>query len=375
MQERTLRIVVLDAQPGQRFGVTESIAAALAAEPAPRNARASEPPSMATEGEAEARVHEADAAVALDAASLERARESGVPVCAVVLPSFDIAWPDDLGQADLVLVAHEVLRDALVRRGVALARIDIVGPVAPEGWAPATERNALRAAAGLDPATPVVIVPAAVLDEEGPHALLMQLALVSKDVVWLFDVGNDIETADALRRIAPAHGVRGYMFADGPDAVRHWQLADVVLGRARGDEVLRALAIGSPLVLLPPGRTDSVAAAALEASGAARRADSMATLAVTIDLAVTPDALAAGRAAAAKLDSPGSAMRIATKVRDAWIARHDAGQLLPRGLPTGLEKLPDTPIAATPIPDREGRTTAELEARIDAELDALKKRL
>ncbi len=372
MNARRLQIVVLDARPGPPDGVTEAIATALANEPGINTARASEAPAVAAASEAHARLHQADAAVALDSASLERARDAGIPLCGVVFPAFDLAWAEDLGRADLILVAHPSLADALVARGVSRAALEVVGPVAPAGWTPASDRLVVRAEVGLPHSGLVVVVPAAVIDEEGPTSLLVQLGLVG-GATFLFDVGQDIETAETLRRVAPAHGISGYLFAQSSETPRYWQAADMAIARSRGGEISRALAVGAPVLLLPSGRTDEVAAASLAATGAAVRAESMATLAVSLEQALEPSALHAARAAVSALDAPGTAERIAHVVRQGWEQRRDAGQLLPRGLPSGLEKLPDRPLARPSThPGADGR---DLDERIEAELKALKKKI
>jgi len=292
-----------------------------------------------------------------------------------VFPGFDAGWAGDFSEADLVLVAHESLVGAVVRRGASREDVVVVGPVPPVGYVPAKDRGALRAEVGVDHDGSLVLVPSAVLEEEGTEAILIQLALASPNVAFLFDVDSDPDVAEELRRVVPTHGLTAWMFADERDSVRFWQIADVVIARARGHEVARALGVGAPLVLLPPGRSDATAARAIEAAGIGRDADVLATLAVTIDAAVEPDALRDGRDAIAALSVGASAERLSEAVRGAWKRRSTTGRAAPpRGLPHGLEPLP---ASRERSPHRSSLPPADddLEARIDRELAELKKRL
>lgn len=373
MTERALRIVVLDGRGDPYAGsVTATIAQALSTDAGGEDKRPGD--RSATP---EALLHDADAAVVLDDGSLQRAREAGTPLCVALLPGFDASWAGDLAEADCVLVAHERLVAQAVRRGAAREDVRVTGCVSPAGFEPPTDRPGARAQAGVDHQGSLVLVPAAVLEEHGTEPVLIQLALASEGVAFLFDVDNDPEAAEELRRTVPAHGLNAWMFAEERGSSRWWQLADVVLARPRGYEVARALAVGAPLVLLPPGRSDAAAVDALEAAGVAREADVLATLAVTIEAALEAPALAEARAAVMALEVQASGERIAEAVREAWKEREEAGVgAQPRGLPHGLERLASResqrPVARrSSAPPRED----DLEARIDRELAELKKRL
>ncbi len=375
MDDRALRIVVLDGR-GDPYAdeVTAAVAEALSSEAPADRGRGG---GAERGGTPEALLHDADAAVVLDDGSLLRAREAGTPLCVALLPGFDVAWAGDLAEADRVLVAHQMLVGAVVRRGALREHVVVTGPVAPAGFDPAADPDEARRAAGLDHRGPLVLVPGSALEEHGPDSVLIQLGLVSNDAGFLFDVGNDPDAAETLRRLVPIHGLTAWMFAEERGAGRWWALADLVVGRPRGYEIPRALAVGAPLVLLPPGRSDASAVDALEAAGVARDADVLATLAVTIDAALEPAALAEGRDAVRALEVRGSAARVAESVREAWQRRKATGaEGPPRGLPHGLERLPSSRSERPPA----GRSSApppdeDLEARIDRELAELKKRL
>jgi len=375
--EKMASIVVLDAREDPHAApVTAAIAKALAVAGA-RSEKVSEGrPSHAPAAIAEDILHGADAAVVLDPASFDRAREAGVPFCVVVFPGFDLAWSGDLGEADAVVVAHEGLVDELVRRGAPRGRVHVAAPVAPEGFAPVEDRAAAREALELPADLPLVVVPALAFDEWGLKALLVQLSLVSREAGLLFDVGRDSELAEELRHLVPVHGLRGWMFAEERDCHRFWQVADVVVARARGYEVGRALAAGAPLVLLPPGRAGAYSADVLESAGVAEEADVVATLAVTLDRVLEEEALSASRRAVAGFRSEDGAARVAEVVREAWEGRDTGRKSLPRGLPHGLERLSTAPPGEEePTPAPEAARDDDLEARIDRELEELKKRI
>lgn len=338
-------------------------------------------PDLASEDDI---VHAADAAVVLDPGSLARATDAGVALSVVVFPSFDLAWGGDLGAADRVIVAHERLVPEAVRRGAPRGAVEVSGPVAPLGYEVPVDRGALRLELVGDHHGPLVLVSAAAIAEHGAQAVMVQLALVEDGAGFLFDVGRDAEAADTIRRLAPLYDLGAWIFAEEPGCERYWQLADVVIGRARGYEVNRALAVGAPLVLLPPGRSDALAARTLEALGVGSDAEVLATLAVAVDRALREDALEDARHEIAALDMAGAASRIAVAVRGAWDSRAADGLRPRRGLPQGLEALPrdeQAPLASASVSantDRPGRPldrVDDLEGRIERELEALKRKL
>lgn len=319
------------------------------------------------------RLESADVALVLDAASAERARAARVPRVAALLPRLAFDWDGPL-DVDLVLVPHEALVEEVVARGVPAARVRTTGPVAPDGWAPAEDRAALRARLGPRAAAPWVVVRAAALEDD-PAAALVQLSLVRRSVAWLFDVGGDAELARALRRRVPGYGLDAVMFADGPDALGAYQAADAVLGRIEGVEVLRAAAVGAALATMPPRSDQLRLAHVLESSGVADVADAPATLAVTLDRALEEEALARGRAAVAALEAGAGAARVAAVLRQ--LARGELPSAGASGLPVGLERLgapderPPERLRSEPPPKR----ADDLDRKVDEELAALRQKL
>lgn len=323
-------------------------------------------------GDGVPRLETADVAIVLDAGSAERARAAHVPRIVALFPRFDLAWEGPF-DVDLVLVPHEALIEEAVANGVPAARVRTAGPVAPDGWAPAADRGELRARLGLRADTPCVVVRAAALEDD-PAAALVQLSLVRREVVWLFDVGSDAELARRLRRRVPGYGLDALMFADGPDALAAYQAADAVLGRIDGIEVIRAAAVGAALATMPP-RTDQLRLAhALESSGLADVADAGATLAVTLDRTLEHDALAAARAVMARLEAGEGPKRVVSIVRQ--LARGELPTAGGSGLPLGLERLgaPEQKREAGPAPEAPPRKD-EIDQKVDQELAALRQKL
>ncbi len=315
-------------------------------------------------------------ALVLDLASETLARDAGLKRVVAVLPTLDAGSADWDLDAEVVLVAHRAAVEAVVARGVERDRVRVVGPIAPAGWAPHPDRAALRAELGLPAEVPWVVVRAQALDLDDLGPTLVQLSLVSRSAVWLFDVAGDPEAARLLRRRVPGHGLDAHMFAEGPDALAAYQAADVVLARLGGTEALRALAVGAGLVC-PQPRGDQLALAhRLETEGLAHVADAAATLSVTLDTALAPEALERARAAVAALDAAGGATRVA-----AALSTLDADERLslapPAGLPRGIERLSDPAAAiegAPPKPAAKARE-ADLEKQVDEELAALREKL
>jgi hypothetical protein len=374
-------IVVLEStREREPSAVARAIATALATSDEPESKGGGVPL-----GE-DAVIHNAHAAVCLDADSLDRAREAGVPFCVAVLPGFGISWDGPLEEADRVFVAHESIARELATRGVPEKRIEVVGPIVP--GAVTADRAAARTAAKLEGDDKLVLVPAPVLEEEGIEAVLLQLGLVSGAVAFLFDVERDAALASALREKAPVHGIEAWMFADDPE--RYWGAADLVLALATGEDVSRALALGTPLAIMPSiARSGETARKALASANVATPVDSLATLSVAIERALDPAVLEERRSAIAGLDVSASPERLADALERAR-AEHAATQHAPRGLPHGLEHISSrdaSPRSAAKAEPKGARgepgekaaeakkTEDDLEARVERDLQELKKRL
>ncbi|QQR89327.1 MAG: hypothetical protein IPJ88_14115 [Myxococcales bacterium] len=338
-EANTMRVVVLGTQSsgGQR-AITQSIADAIAEgtrrDPGlPKRGVAAAPESLA-----EGLLADADAAVALDATSLRQAIEAGVPLCVAVLPTFDTAWAGELADADHVMVSHEALVSDLVARGARSETVYVTGPVQPKLFDPCVDLKKAKARFSL-PDLPVVLVPTAGLDAMDFGMALTQFAKMSDRCFFLFDVGDDAEAADALRREVPGRVQHAMMFADRGASHEYWQLADIVVSRARGCDAMQALSVGASLLLPAPGRSDTRAADILKKAGVATVVSSTRELSEALDAALANEARAAAKQAIKKLDLPSGARRLALQLRKCWAAGSESASVWPRGLPKGLETL------------------------------------
>ena len=310
-------------------------------------------------------LEDARVAVALDAGSLERAAEARVPLRVAVLPFLRSEWRGELDAA-LVLVPHEALVPEVIALGARRDRVRVAGPIAPDGWSPAEDRDALRAAREVEGRC--VVVRGHALEQGDLAPGLVQLSLVREDVRWLFDVGSDPELARRLRQQVPGYGLDAMMFADGADALDAYQIADAVLGRVGGAETIRGMATGAALIFVPPRRSELRLAHVIEEAELARFADSTATLAVTLDAALADEALTQGREASLGLEAAQGAARVAEIVQG--LARGELQGVHPTGLPVGFERLGDPDQPAAPRADE-----PERDPSVDEELAALREKL
>lgn len=382
MADERLTAVLVQDEGSFEGDVARALRRGLGAEAAPEDDDGGASPIALPLGDDEAaplpvRVEKADLAIVLDPPSLELARRAGVPEVVALWSRLDADWDGEL-DADLVLVCHDALVDDAVRLGVPRKRVVPVGPVAPDGWSPADDRAALREARELPKETPIVVVRAEALARDDLAPALVQLSLVSREVLWLFDVGRDPELARSLRRHVPGYGLDAIMFADGDEALPAYQLADLVLGSFDGPEAIRAFAVGAGLVSVPPRRDRLRLAHAVETAELAEVADAGPTLAVTLEAALAPTAMEAARQASERLDAVNGVARVVAEVR-ALMRGERGGRGLPVGLPQGLERLSDAeeapsrerPASEPPEPGSGG----DLDEAVDEELERLREKL
>ncbi|MCC7538734.1 MAG: hypothetical protein IT379_21085 [Deltaproteobacteria bacterium] len=384
-RKHPLRVVVLSSRDEPEYREVAGIVGEALAEPPLRDPDAAvedrtSRPSFEPMEAADALVEEADAVVALDAEALDRAREHGNALCVAMLPWLDGVWGGDLRDADLVLVAHRAVVDDLEARGVAPERVVVVGAPLPPAYAPPTDRALARGRAGIPEGHAVLVAPTDALESEDLGKVLTQLSLVRTPLMVLFDVGDDALASDTLRKLAPACGVPSRMFGAGPQRGEYFALADAVIARVRAPEAVRGLAVGAPLLLIDAARrTGPSVARALMDAGAASAIESIATLAVDVERAITPDRLAAGQAAAVAASIRAQPSVIFEAIRLAVMARTRRRRR--RGLPLGLESLYEPGEerldlsqsgSTRPPPKTPGETDEE---RVERELAALKSRL
>ncbi|MBN8616032.1 MAG: hypothetical protein J0L92_35905 [Deltaproteobacteria bacterium] len=351
----------------------EDPSAASAAIALPIETDAHEPTQASIEG--------ADVLVALDAVALEKSRGANVGLRIAFWPGLGDAWLGSVEGADAVLVPHASSVDLAIARGAARADVEVVGPLAPEGFARATDRAAtiaelLGGAPGAGTDTRILLVPFPSLPGADLSATFTQLALVKEPLLVVFDVEDDVDAAKSIRSVAPRFGLRAALVSDRELARAMYGVADLVLARLEGPESFAALASGAPVVILRPKTKETEAAKALVDAGLVAMAGNVSMLAVTLDLALAEPARLAARDAITKLAIAESGARVKAAI-DAAGKRHR-----PRatGLPRGIEILDTDPLEAAAhaiaplIREHESKKKAE-DAAIDAELAELKKRI
>jgi hypothetical protein len=237
--------------------------------------------------------------------------------------------------ADVFAVADEHAAKSCGERraGVRVTGVPVGGAYGPVGDAPA-ERQRRGFAADAH----VVLITADAFEPHELGQLLIQLGLVHTALEVVFEV-DDAAVAAELRRLAPAHGLSTWLIPAGEAGADLWPLAHLVIGQARPRELSRARAAHAPFLAAPPRlEGDREAAAALAASGAGRAAETLATLAVDLDLTLEPERYEAlaDQARALAVDDPAPRLAAAVEAAIAGVRdRTGAGA----GLPEGLERI------------------------------------
>ncbi|MFO0714596.1 MAG: hypothetical protein U0353_32445 [Sandaracinus sp.] len=323
----------------------------------------------------------ADVLVALDAVALENARGANVGLRIAFWPGLGDAWLGSVEDADAVLVPHASSVELAIARGAARADVEVVGPLAPEGFAKAPDRagavaELLRGSQGI-PADPrILVIPFGALPGADLTSTFTQLALVKEPLLVVFDVEDDVDAAKSIRAVVPRFGLMAALVSDRAFARGISGVADRVLARLEGPETLAALASGASLVVIRPKTREQEAARALSDEGLVALSGTVPMLAVTLDAALSSEGLAKGREALAKLTIADSGARIQAAI-DRARTRHSPHAT---GLPRGLELLPRDPVDAAmpviaPLLDRAAEKKKADDAAIERELAELKKRI
>lgn len=319
----------------------------------------------------------ADVVIALDTASLERAHTANVELCVAYWPGLGDAWDGSLASADLVLLSDASQRDIAIARGASASQLVVIGPFASDPAMPSREDakrtlfKAFPTDAERDRA--VLVVASEALTELELPKLLAQLALVSRPLLTLFDVGESVDRAKELRVLVPRFGVDAAIFSEPEVRALAYRAASRVFAPLNGVSSLRAVASGTPLLALTrrareQATVDALVASKLLAFG------SLTTLALTLDEALGAQATSDGHAAAEALDPAQTPARMSEAIRHAYEAHRR------RGLPRGLEFLEKDPAsvlshALEPLTSAFVSRKQNEEAVIDAELEELKKRI
>lgn len=235
--------------------------------------------------------HPPDVTIAFDpatAAALSLVRDQGrhsAPVLAVVAElQPDAAW--GATDADRYLTVDEEAAVELAEHGVEGERIIPIGPLCEWAFieAAAEPRDALRQRYRIEAGAPVVVVHVEGFGYESTSQIALQLSLIGGNATYLFDAGNDVEAATALRRQVPTLDIRAKLFGRTPDAPRYWRCADVVVAKPTPLAVARCMVLGSRMVsFLPDGREANQLAKALEARNLGTTAGSILLLSSALE--------------------------------------------------------------------------------------------
>jgi UDP-N-acetylglucosamine:LPS N-acetylglucosamine transferase len=248
-------------------------------------------------------------------------------------PVVDTEWLR--APADLLAVMDEhAAASARSRQGT----VRVTGVPAGDAYAPEPDAPAARARHGLDPDAHVLLVAAGAVEPEDRTQLMIQLGLVRTRLEVIFEVESAAE-ADDLRQVVPAHGIDASLVPAGPTAAPFWALAHLVVTRAGARELTRVRAVAVPVLLAPPRiGAEQRRAAGLVRSGAGRKADSLATLAVDIDLALEPERFEEMVERQRSLSLGDVGPRLARLVVEA-LDRGAATSAASAGMPAGLERI------------------------------------
>ncbi|MDI3299671.1 MAG: glycosyltransferase [Bacillota bacterium] len=220
---------------------------------------------------------------------------------------------------DGYLVSTPDIAAGLVARGVEAGRVHATGIPLRAAFRRPPDRSAARAAFGLRPELPVVLLTAgAMATLAGLAETVRLLDRLAADFQLLLVSGDDAGARRRLRKEAsrmrhPAR-VTGFL----PDLAAAMAAADLLVTKAGGVTTAEALAAGLPLLLVPPvPGQEAVNAAYLAGRGAALVARDARELAALAErLLRRPEASAPLRQAALRLGRPAAALEAAAILRN-----------------------------------------------------------
>lgn len=256
-----------------------------------------------------------------------------VRVAVVRAPSLGRTWLR--APADLFCVPDDHAKPSAGKRR---SSTRVTGVPVETAYAPALDAPAARLEHGLDADAHVLFITADSFERHELNPLMVQLALAKIELEVLFEV-DDEAVADDLRRLAPAHGLSASIVPADASGGAFWSLAHLVVGRAKPQILYQSRAAGVPMLVAPTeGLAEREFGEGLAASGAGRVAESMATLAVDLDLTLEPQRYESlsERVITLNVDNPGA--KLAAVIADALegIAMQQGGE---GGLPKGLERI------------------------------------
>ena len=216
--------------------------------------------------------------------------------------------------------------------------IRVTGVPVETAYCPIDDAPAARGEQGLDADAHVLLIAADAFEPHELGQLLVQLALVRIELEVLFEV-DDQATASELERLARAHGISACLVPAGIDAAPYWSLAHLIVARPTPVNVFRARAAQVPILLAPGRGADEKAfVEGLVGSGSASSVETLATLAVDLDLSLEPQRYEALLEHVRKLSADRPRQAVAALVEEA-VEMNDQLQGGARGLPTRLVRI------------------------------------
>lgn len=176
------------------------------------------------------------------------------------------AWSQS--EADRYFVVDETAAVHLEDHSVPGHRIVPVGVFGEYAFAHAgaESRTTLKKKFGLSGSVVLALVEG--LGVEASGQLALQLSLVSGDVTFLFDAGDDTEVAATLRAQVPMLDMKAKLFGRIDDAPLLWRSASIVVAQPTESAIARALAVGAKVICHQPvGSAETRLANALEQRG------------------------------------------------------------------------------------------------------------
>ncbi len=176
------------------------------------------------------------------------------------------AWSQS--EADRYFVVDETAAVHLEDHSVPGHRIVPVGVFGAYAFAHAgaKSRTTIKKKFGLSGAVVLALVEG--LGVEASGQLALQLSLVSGDVTFLFDAGDDTEVAATLRAQVPMLDMKAKLFGRIDDAPLLWRSASIVVAQPTESAISRALAVGAKVIChQPSGSAETRLANALEQRG------------------------------------------------------------------------------------------------------------
>jgi UDP-N-acetylglucosamine:LPS N-acetylglucosamine transferase len=209
---------------------------------------------------------------------------------------FDPAWARTA--VDRLSVADETQAEKALELGLPAECLVPCGIMVCGGFSSIaeSEKERLRERFDLPADRPLVLVVTDGLDPDALTGALFQLSMVADRAALLFDVAQDDDAADLLRRRSGLYGVQARMFGKVEEAGELWAAADLVVARPHLYVEQRVVANRLPLVsLLPADERERQVASIFRERGVGRVVEHLSTLAAEVEMMLAPPTLESAR--------------------------------------------------------------------------------